>query len=251
VATTLGDLITQIRDRCDLYASQFVTDQEITTYINYSIGELYGLLVNSYGGTYFATSVVRNIASGAGEISSALPDDLYKVLGVDLQLSPSPSTNRITLQQFNFNERNRANATNMAGYATQYTTNYRYNIFNQTIKIQPPISSASELTIWYVPQAPKFVTTLPLNLSQTFTNNATLNGWLEYVTVDVSIKIKTKEETDTSMFVRQKAMLTERINNESQNRDIGSPTQVTDVYATGTVTDTGWNNFGDSSGWTY
>ena len=250
MAITLGDLITQIRNRCDLTYSEFITDEELSIYINFSLGELYGLLVNSFGGDYFATSVVKNIAANGTALTTNLPDELYKVLGVDLQISPSPSTNRITLQPYNFNERNRANATNMSGYATQYTTNYRYKIFNQTLQIQPPAAGPLELLVWYVPQAPQFDVTLPLDLEQTFQNNSNLNSWLEYVLVDVSIKCKSKEETDASMFVRQKALLTERIRNEAQNRDIGSTARVQDVYATGTGIDLGWGTSGGDWGWT-
>lgn len=249
MATTLGDLITQIRDRCDLTYSEFITDDELTSYINFSLGELYGLLVNSFGGNYFATSATGSIAANGTALSANLPNDLYKVLGVDLQISPYPSTNRISLQPYNFNERNRANATNMSGYATQYTTNYRYNIFNQTIQIQPPAAGPLQLLVWYVPVAPQF--TLPADLTETFVNNSNLNNWLEYVIVDVSIKCKQKEETDASMFVRQKALMTERIRNEAQNRDIGTPARVSDIYAAGTVTDVGWGTSGgDYWGWT-
>jgi len=331
MAITLGDIINQVRDRCDLQYSQFISDSEITAYINYSIGELYGLLVNSYGGDYFATNAVRNIAGGASELTLPLPDDLYKVLGVDLQLETYPSNNRITLQPYNWNERNRPNAINMSGYATQYSTNYRYNLFNQTLRISPPAQGALELLVWYVPTAPQFyftttgvVTTSPnlssgivalvennfvkgqavqllnavgtpsgttwyviqsagnlivlgetagsttgvnltglitsgqtlqsstINYTQTFINNSNLDGWLEYVIVDVAIKCKTKEETDTSMFVRQKALLTDRIRNEANNRDMGNPASVSDVYAVGSVTDTGWSGNGFyGTGWSY
>jgi len=251
MAITLGELITQIRNRCDLNSSEFITDDEMAGYINFSLGELYGLLVNSFGGDYFATSIVKNIAANGTALTTDLPDDLYKVLGIDLQISPSPSTNRITLQPYNFNERNRANSSNMSGYATQYTTNYRYRLFNQTLQIQPPAAGALELLVWYVPVAPQFDVTLPLDLEQTFQNNSNLNNWLEYVIVDVSIKCKAKEETDASLFVRAKALLTERIRNESQNRDIGTPPSVSDIYATGAVTDLGWGNAGGSYwGWT-
>lgn len=328
MATTLGDIITLVRERADLNSSQFFTDAELTRYINYSTSELWGLLVNSFGGNYFATNNTKTIPAGATQPTTDFPNDLYKFLGVDLQLSPYPSTNRITLQPYNFNERNRANAIDMSGYATQYATNYRYNIFDQTLLIQPPAGGNLELLLWYVPTAPQFsiqaldvtvaspnvasgilnfggvqifkvgqqvqkysagipvgvpyyvinttATTITLSLSQngtavnltgvfspaggdfvwsqepnllqTFTNNATLNGWLEYVIVDVCIKCKGKEETDPTMFIRQKALLTERIRNESQNRDIGSPAVVSDVYAVGTVTDRGWGGGWGGSG---
>ena len=330
MAITIGDIINQVRNRADLTKTQFITDSEITNYTNFSLGELYGLLVNSFGGNYFATTTTGSIAPNGTQLTTNLPDDLYKVLGVDLQISPYPSNNKISLTPYNFNERNRANAMQLYGYATQYATNYRYNIFNQTILIQPPAAGNLELLVWYVPTAPQFATTttgvvttspnlssgivalvnntfvqgqavqklnsvgLPsgttwyviassantillgatpgattgvnltglvapgntlfsstINYTQTFVNNTNLDNWLEYVIVDVCIKCKTKEETDTSMFVRQKALLTDRIRNEAQNRDIGTPASVSDVYAAGTIVDTGWGwTNGNQFGWT-
>lgn len=242
--TTLGDIITEVRNRADLNNSQFITDEELTTYINYSLGELQGLLVNAYGGDYFASFFTGSIT--AGNVFLNMPDTVYKVLGVDLVLDanlapPAMSMNRITLQPFNFNERNRANSLNLQGYATQYQTNYRYKLLDQGVMLQPPAGENLDFLIWYVPQPSYFVVGSPLNLTQSFTNNQTLSGWLEYVTTDVCIKCKQKEETDPSLFVRQKALLTERLRNEAQNRDQGSPARVSDIYAAGVVTDTGWN----------
>jgi hypothetical protein len=255
MAYTLGDIINEVRNRADLIHSEFISDDEITSYTNYSIGELYGLLVNAFGGTYFATSANLSVVPTGTQTTETVPENMYKVLGVDLYLS-DPSTaanNRITLSPFNFNERNRANALNLYGYATQWATNYRYNLFNDRLLIQPQAASSLALKLWYVPVAPTFTISDPLDTTQTFTNNSTLNGWLEYVIVDVCIKCKTKEETDSSMFVRQKALLTERIRNEAQNRDISQPASVSDIYAAGTVTDTnwGWTNWGGGPGWTY
>lgn len=243
MSTTLGTIIDQIRERTDLMNSEFVTDAEITEYINYSLGELYGLLVNSYGGTYFATSSDLAITAGSELSTADFPVDMYKLLGVDLYLGGVPSQNRLTLQPFNFNERNRANNLNVAGYANQAATNYRYHVLGSKLMVQPAAAAPLLFKLWYVPQAPEFIIT-PADPTQTFGNNATLNGWLEYIIVDVSIKLKTKEETDTSMFVRQKALLTERIRNESQNRDIGAPATVSDVYAVGTMTDSGIYGYG-------
>jgi hypothetical protein len=327
---TLGSIIDQIRNRADLLNSQFITDDEMTQYTNFSLGELYGLLVNSFGGNYFATTFTGSVPANGTQMSGNMPDDLYKILGVDLQISPYPSNNKISLTPYNFNERNRANALNLYGYATQYATNYRYNIFNQTLLTQPPAAGPLQLLVWYVPTAPQFylttsgvVTTSPslstgvvaiidntfvqgqavqklnsvglpsgttwyviavsgnnitlgategattgtnltglitpgntlfsstLNYTQTFVNNTNLDNWLEYVIVDVCIKCKTKEDTDTSMFVRQKALLTDRIRNEAQNRDIGSPPVVSDIYAAGTIVDTGWGSMGSMNSWTY
>jgi len=247
MSETLGNIITDIRNRADLTYSEFISDNELTNYINYSLGELQGLLVNAFGGDYFATIFNATIPAGGTFQSGSIPEDCYKILGVDLFLDGIPQdvnsaefNNKITLQPFNFNERNRAAALNQQGYSTQFATNYRYRVFNNKVIIQPPANGDVNLGVYYVPSAPQF--TIPsgtgsLDLTQTFTQQNNLMNWLEYVIVDVCIKSKQKEETDASLFVRQKALLTERIRNEAQNRDQGSPATVSDVYAVGNGTD--------------
>ena len=255
---TLGDIITEVRNRADLTNSQFITDEELTSYINYSTSELAGLMVNSYGGDYFASFFTGSVMDGDTFLNTDFPDYTHKILGVDLCIGGfpapgQPANNRITLQPFNFNERNRANSLNQQGYATQYQTNYRYNIKFKTIMLQPPAAGQVDLLFWYVPTPPQFLVYAsgseppnypPNYLDQEFSDLFNIMGWLEYVTTDVCIKCKEKEETDASMFVRQKALLTERIRNESNQRDQGSPAQVSDVYAVGVRTDLGWNGGG-------
>ena len=244
MAETLGNIITDIRNRADLTFSQFISDEELINYINYSLGELQGLMVNAFGGDYFATIFPATIPAGGTFMSGSIPENCYKILGVDLFLDGIPQdmnspefNNKITLQPFNFNERNRAASLNLQGYSTQFATNYRYRVLGNKVIIQPPANGDVNLGVYYVPSAPQFFITDPLDLNQTFEQQNNLMNWLEYVIVDVCIKCKQKEETDASLFVRQKALLTERIRNEAQNRDQGSPATVSDVYAVGNGTD--------------
>jgi hypothetical protein len=258
MAVTLGSIITDIRNRADLTHSQFITNEELISYINFSLGELQGLIVNTFGGDYFATIFTATIPAGGTFMSGTIPENCYKILGVDLFLGGFPQnvnspefSNKITLQPFNFNERNRAAALNLQGYATQYTTNYRYRIIGNRVIVQPPASGDVNLGVYYVPSAPQFFISDPLDLDQTFEQQNNLMNWLEYVIVDVCLKCKEKEETDASLFVRQKSLLTERIRNEAANRDQGSPANVSDVYAQGVVTDIGWNIGWGGTDWTY
>ena len=46
---TLTQLIAAVRQRADFVNSQFVTDAELTSYINQSYFELYDLLIQKYG----------------------------------------------------------------------------------------------------------------------------------------------------------------------------------------------------------
>ena len=53
---SLAELITRIRQRADMVDTQFVTDEEITSYCNESLGELYDLIVGSAAQEYFMRS---------------------------------------------------------------------------------------------------------------------------------------------------------------------------------------------------
>lgn len=264
MSITLGGLITDIRNRADLTHSEFISNEELTSYINYSLSELNGLLVNSFGGDYLATVTTASYAAGTSLLPNAglpiNPDGtlaVYKILGVDLCLNGFGNfengeipNNRITLQSFNFNERNRANALNQTGYATQRETNYRYKVMVNNIMLQPPAASQVDLLIWYVPNTAQFQIADPLDLNQTpfLIQVSNLQNWLEYVIVDACIKCKQKEETDAAIFIGQKNALINRIRSEAQYLDM-TPAQVIDTYAAGTVTDIGnagsyWGGWG-------
>lgn len=240
MAYTLQNMITEVRNRGDFNNTQFVTDEELTSYINYSLKELHGHLINNWGGDYFLDSVDVQVPAGATESSGSLPADLLKVAGIDLAVSGK----WITIQPFNFNERNLWQSLNLQGQATQLFTNYRYRIRNRKVVLTPSATGAVTLKVWYYPDAPQ------LNvLTDEISVNDALSGWLEYVIVDVVIKCKIKEETDFAPFMKQKADMLERIKTESQNRDAGSPQTAVDVYATGVRTNpTGYSGWGDG-GW--
>ena len=80
--TTLGDIITDIRNRADLTFSQFISDEELTSYINYSLGELNAVIVNAYGGDYFPSFFTGSVPANDIFFSTPSPSDCYKILGV-------------------------------------------------------------------------------------------------------------------------------------------------------------------------
>ena len=56
-----------------------------------------------------------------------------------------------------------------------------------------------------------------------------VNGWEEYVVIDVAMKMMAKEESDTSVLERRKAAIIRRLEAEAANRDMGMPAHVVDV----------------------
>ena len=86
--TTLGTIKTIARQRADMVNSGFISDSELTAYVNLSYLELYDLLVTKYGNEYFVQLPHHITTDGINE-NFALPPDFYKLLGVDLWLSNS------------------------------------------------------------------------------------------------------------------------------------------------------------------
>lgn len=195
--------------------STFISDTELTSYINYSVAELYDLLVGAYGSDYYVTSTTFSVTSGTD--AYALPTDFYKLRGVDIQINGGEY---LTLQPFNFNERNTQNG---VGWNFLLDPTFRYQIVGSNLKFTPIPVGTYTVKLWYIPTATKLVAD-----GDTF---ADLNQWSEYVIVDAAIKMLQKEESDVSVLMAQKADLRKRIENMAQNRDAANPSSVSDIYA--------------------
>lgn len=204
---TLLQLRTQSRQRADQENSGFIKDPELNSYINNSIAELYDLLISAYGEGYFEADPFR-IVTQANVEKYELPDDFYKLLGVDLVLSNS---DRLTLRKYEFNKRNYY--TNATSFSLTADENIKYRLRGSNISFIPAQIGVKNIDLIYVPNAPL----LEVN-SDEFDG---FNGWEEYVIIDAAIKMRVKEETSINELVMQKNSILERINKIRQNRDIG------------------------------
>lgn len=220
MSISLSDLRSRARERADMEDSQFVTDTELNYYINSSIAELHDILVQSYGEDYFIDSVTFQTVSGQESYSLSsifTNNDFYKVRGVDAKLN---GDDWFTLKPFNFNERNRFQHFGVWDYLG--ITNVRYRFLGSDLRLSPPPDSITDVRIWYIPKSTELV-----NDSDTFDD---INYYAEYVIVDAAIKMLTKEETDATVLINQKAALKRRIEEASNNRDAGDPESISDIY---------------------
>ena len=213
---TLSELRQQVRERADMVNSLFVTDSEITTYINQSASALHDMLVQKFGNDYYLSSSSLSIQSGVDLYS--LPADFYKLTGIDVVLSSGRST---PLKRFGWDDRNRA------GHAAVGSVNFRYRVQGTQIRLSPTPSANHTAILWYVP------TVATLSSGTDVLDG--VNGWEEFVVVDAAIKCKEKEESDTRILERQRQRLELRIEEAAENRDAGEPITVRDVYD-----DLGW-----------
>lgn len=232
-AMTLGQLRLSAQQRADRVNSQFVTDSEWNQYINQSYFELYDMLIQSYGNEYHVAPWTQFTTNGG--FSYALPDGLttfqdqnganfvpapfYKLLGVDLGLSPSANA-WITLKKYDFISRNRyvypQITTSLLGVA-----GLRYRIIGNNLQFIPTPAAGQIVRLWYIPRM-----TALLQDSDICDG---VSGWTEYIIVDAAIKALQKEESDVSVLMAQKQALIDRIQAAAENRDAGEPETVSDT----------------------
>lgn len=228
--TTLAQIRTRCLQRADHENDNYITTVEANDMINQSLTGLYDMLVAA-SEDYFVSPTPFQISIASGVSAYALATDFYKIRGVDLQLLGNGSGSWITIRRFNFNERNRYNYQpipwNVLG-----VSQIRYHLTGSKIQFIPfPTTQTGVIRIWYVPACPLLVSD-----SDTYDG---VNGWDEWVVADVAQKIKTKEESDTTVLDATLAKLTARVLKMCANRDVDRPPRTVDIAEDGT-----WNEMG-------
>ena len=216
---TLLQLRDRSRSRADMQSTGFITDAELNSYINASYAELYDLLVSKFGSDYFVAPV-HNFSTSPNTDTYPLPDDFYKLLGVDYQID---SKKWISLKRFEFGERNLPQTWDV--YSNQFT---RYRVFGNNILLSPTPNGIQALRAWYIP--------LPDQLVSDSDSFSGINGYEEYVVIDAAIKMLTKEESDISALLVEKQAMKKRIEDMADSRDVAFPATVQD-----TSTIVAWN----------
>lgn len=231
--TTLGNIRLQSKQRCDRVNSPFITDQEWNTYIDQSYKELYDLLVQKFGNDYFIAPPV-SFQTVNNQQFYPLPDDFYKLMGVEVQLNTGDPNSYVTLRKFEFIQRNLWNFPNV--YTFYGVTNLRYRLNGNNLMIVPITTAGQILRIWYSPR--------PNQLINDTDTLDMVSGWEEYIVIDACLKAMIKEESDISGFAAQKQVVVKRIEEAAENRDVGEPETVSDSKRRNLA----WDDGGDSNG---
>lgn len=213
---TLAELKTQARQRSDMENSEFVSDSELTSYINASLAELHDLLIASYNDDYV---MEEYLFVSTTSLDYDLPADFYKLRGIDVRRGPTGQW--ATVKRYNFNRRNEqqnAYAWNLLGLPY-----IEYRLVGSKVRFNRVPDAALEFRIWYHPKATKLAVD-----ADTYDD---INGFAEYVVVDAAIKMMQKEESDVTVLLGQKEALRQRITAMAANRDANESASVTDIYA--------------------
>lgn len=217
-AVTLTALITQCREAADMVGSTFVTDTEVTSLINTYVAELYDLLVQSYGPAFYADSYTFSTVAGQREyalpISPNTGSDFYALLGIDLNIGGDI----VSAVPFDFYGRNKYS--DSSSYTRGQPVYYR--LHGSEIWLIPAPDGVYTATVHYIPAAP----TLAAGGTTSFDG---VNGWERYIVASCAIAMLAKEESDPSIFLAEKASLTQRIKSMAAHRDAGMPERIVDV----------------------
>ncbi len=205
MAVTLDELRIRCRNRADMTNSEFIDDSELDDYINNSLGELYDVLVNVYADENFLDAYEFSTSPGIDRYD--LPGDFYKSYGIDLEVGG------VGYSLTQFVHADRLLYKNSPDQIIDGVPRYRYRLRDGHLNIYPAPDVAYPCTLWYIRQLPRLVDT-----GDTVTLSI-VESWLEYVEVDVAIKMLVKEESDATELLANKNLLMQRINQSAQNRN--------------------------------
>jgi hypothetical protein len=260
---SLGALRLQTIQRAGMENNPAISIPEWNSYITNSYKELYDLLVSAYGNDYYVATPYQFQITGQNFYP--VPSDFYKILGMDLQYSASP-TGWITLKRFEFIDRNKGAYLNSAvtvsslaqawyipeptslqilptcgttlnsttvGVSDSTDLSVGMSIYGNGIVPGTTISSINTSNNTIVISAAAFITQPYVTLA-CWVDSTTIDGisgWEEYIFVDAAIKSGIKQEFDISELKVQKMMLKERIEAMAAGRDAGQAQHVSDAMA--------------------
>lgn len=208
---TLSDLRTRVRQRANMENSQFVTDAELTIYVNQAIADLRDKMISKVGEDYFADEEIYNLLTGVE--SYALPSDFYKILYVEVK---GDDGYYYKMRRFEVSERNFG-----ASPINYYIPDIRYRLRANNIVFTPQnLIGGREVKMTYVP--------IPAELSNNSDTLQGYNGWETYVIVYAARMALVKEESDTSQLDAELMKLDARMEAMADNRDQSNPSRVWD-----------------------
>lgn len=234
--TTVATVDAECLARMDRTGSNFVPQTTRYNWIWDSYKELYDVLLQKFGDDYYFQTPYQFTTDGVND-RFALPSDFYKLYGVDLSLNGNGSPSSwVSLKQFMKSERNRFSVPNFISFYGN--TNLRYRLSGGNIWFSPMPQGGQIIRLLYAPR--------PADLVDGSSTLDGVSGWEQYIVADFCLKYCGAEETDPSLFLQQKQMLKQRIEEAAENRNVGDPQTVSDNQ-------TNWGIFGgydNGSGYT-
>jgi hypothetical protein len=198
--------LARIRELADIEGTTgvaYMSDAKLLAYANASRGVWHGMVAQANPERYSTSEDI----TATGAASYNLPADYYASLYVE----EVDGDNRRELQRLMPNERNRFG--NGTGDACGYW------IIGGTLRLVPKPTSGT-YRHWYVQHAEEFATG-----SDTVDG---VNGWEEWIWLDVAIKVLLKQRSDISQLAGIRDGIAREILAAAADRSKGDPARVTD-----------------------
>lgn len=202
-SVTLLALRTRARQYADQENSTFVTDAELTDYVNQGVRELYDLLIAAYGAGYYTATTTFSSAA-----SINLPATFYKLEGLwKLDTNSKPIA-----ELHSFQESQRVEVANFLnnGYP-------RYRLKTATIELLPVPVPVFTIQCNFIPVATALVAD-----GDVFDG---INGWEDHAVLSAAIRMSMKEDEQQKVasLSAMKAVQATRIDEVKRARQVNEP----------------------------
>lgn len=204
---TLATLRSRARSRADQPIAGFVTEAELTDWINEGVQQLHEKLVSAYGEEYVSTSASLVVAAGV----APLPAAFFKLQTIEMNIGGSTCT----LLPYTQQERNAYK--NALGTGSKP----RYKLVAGNVKLLPVQANGTLVEITYAPEA-----TLLVNIADSISFP---NGWEKYVVLYAAIQMMDKEETGTTKAQQLLEQWNVELKSLVESRDAAAPKQSVDL----------------------
>jgi hypothetical protein len=208
-------MIYQARQRLNIEKDESITDDELVSYFNSSLAELFELVSESFE-DWFTTRFTFTIASG--DDGYVMPPEFWKMLRLDKSMSGSAAGS----DWYTINERSPRDENLFSSPINNafFGSTSGYIREGNRIRPLPASQQAGTYRAVYYP-APQDAT-----LATDIVVGPPGLHWEEYAILDVCLKCALKQETDPQGFILQKVSLIERIKKAAAQRNAGMPAPV-------------------------
>jgi hypothetical protein len=249
---TRTELVLRARRRAKMENSTFVSSAEMNTLVDESVAELYDLLIAARGQEYYRSGA--RLFTIPGTVLYELPPDFYKALAVtiapgrviDSTFNPATPAGLFfattviayddsvgdwrAAEPFMMSETAALRSSRDGG---PYATRYRLGGLQLTnehtaqayIELRPAPRELFTVQLDYIPTCSK--DEVGAIVPEVTWDG--IDGWEEYVVLDVAITMLGMEESSTAHLERKLDRMRERLTALADNRDAGRPERIQDV----------------------
>jgi hypothetical protein len=215
MAYTLGQLVTLVRQRCDLENTTAQQDAEIKNHLNDAVSVVHDYLIATLKERYAVKSAIFNTVAGSRtySLTASIPD-IYRPVAVRVPFD------NLSLPLDSFNPIDRIKVSTGLSWGPGALPRYAW-VQNPdstwVIEFDPPPDTIVTITLQYHPTAP------------TFTGNSTpvTIPYPDLVVVEAALRMKDKEDRDPQRLMAERELIKKRIEDWVGSLDMGATTMQT------------------------